>query len=395
MQSARPHLTILLCVSCTALAYFAVGLPLAVLPEWVSHDLRFSPAIAGFAISVQYAATIISRGMVGPMVDTAGPKRAVLLGFGWSVLSGLVLLAAAWFEAYPALALAILFASRICLGFGESLVGTGAMTWAIARAGSEHTAKIISWNGIATYAAIALGAPAGVLVLHLGGMAAVSVALFGVGLAGWAFARQQPATLAIGADRLSYASVFAKVLPYGLSLGLGAIGFGVITAFVALFYASEGWPAAWIAISAFGGAYVLARLLFIDSIARFGGLTVALTFMAIESAGLLTIWLALSPAMAACGAAVAGFGFALLFPALGMIVVDLVPAQNRGAAIGAYSMFTDVALCVTGPAAGLLAAHGGYPATFLFGGLAALAGVCLVLLLIRKNLVDGAMRASR
>ena len=67
------------------------------------------------------------------------------------------------------------------------------------------------------------------------------------------------------------------------------------------------------------------------------------------------------------------------FPALGMIVVDLVPPQNRGAAIGACSMFTDVSLCVIGPIAGFLVAHATYPTPFLFGGVAALVGGAVVL----------------
>jgi predicted MFS family arabinose efflux permease len=75
----------------------------------------------------------------------------------------------------------------------------------------------------------------------------------------------------------------------------------------------------------------------------------------------------------------------MIFPALGMIVVDLVPPQNRGTAIGAYSMFTDVALCVTGPFAGLLAANVSYASPFLFGAVAALLGLALVGLLARRD----------
>jgi predicted MFS family arabinose efflux permease len=45
----------------------------------------------------------------------------------------------------------------------------------------------------------------------------------------------------------------------------------------------------------------------------------------------------------------------------------LIPPQNRGVALGLYSVFLDVALGATGPLAGLLAAHLGYVAPFFLG----------------------------
>jgi MFS family permease len=385
MITQRPTTLILLSVLCTALTYFAVGLPLAVLPGWVRNDLGYSAAIAGLAISVQYVATIVSRGLVGPMVDTSGPKHAILIGFACSIGSGAVMMIAANLQAHPLAALVTLFASRIILGFGESLVGTGSIAWGIGRTGPEHTARVISWNGIATYAAIALGAPAGVALLHLWGITAVGLALLLVGCAGFAFAWPQANITTSATDRLPFSAVFERVLPYGLALGLGAIGFGVITAFIALYYSAHRWQNAWIAISGFGVAFVLARLMFVNSIARHGGLAVALSFLTVEAVGLFIIWLASIPALAVLGAATAGFGFALLFPALGMIVVDLVPPQNRGAAIGAYSMFTDVALCVTGPVAGILAGAAGYAAPFLLGGGASVLAIGIVYMLMRRQ----------
>lgn len=299
---------------------------------------------------------------------------------------------ASYFTGAPIVALGTLFLSRIALGFGESMVGTSAIAWAIGRTGPEHTARIISWNGIATYAGIALGAPLGVALLPLGGIAAVGIALLIVGIAGFVTVWPQPATIIIPAARLPFSAVFARVLPYGMALALGAIGFGTISAFIALYYTDHAWSGAWMALSAFGCAFILARILFVGSIARHGGLAIAAVFLAIEAGGLVMIWFAATPMLAIVGAAITGFGFALVFPALGMIVVDLVPPQNRGAAIGAYSMFTDVSLCVTGPIAGVLAARAGYPAPFLFAGFAAVLGLAVVLVLTRMRSAMGKAR---
>lgn len=383
--ASKTSLQILLSVLCTALAYFAVGLPLAVLPRWVHQDLGYSAVIAGLAISIQYVATIVSRGLVGPMADSSGPHRSILLGFSCCMASGLSTILAGHLSAMPGLALGAMFLGRILLGFCESWVGTSAIAWGIGRVGTRHTAKIISWNGIATYGAIALGAPIGTWLYDLGGMVAIGVALTVTALAGLAFTWPQTATKPIVAERLKFHSVFTRVLPYGAALACGAVGFGVIASFVALYYSSRGWTNAWVAVSAFGCFFVISRLIFIQHIERHGGLKVALAFLCIEAAGLFLVWCVPAAWSAVLGAGATGFGFALIFPALGMTVVDLVPPQSRGAAIGAYSMFTDVALCATGPIAGFLAAHAGYDAPFLFGAVSALAVIILVAALLRTQ----------
>jgi MFS family permease len=147
--------------------------------------------------------------------------------------------------------------------------------------------------------------------------------------------------------------------------GAGSVGFGVITAFITLYYAGHGWDHAALALTALGTCFVLTRLVMADSISRFGGYPVALVSFAVEAAGLAIIWMAHAPWQALVGAAVVGFG-SLVFPALGMEAVKRVPATNRGSALGAYALFLDFALGLTGPVAGLIAGHGDYPAVYLF-----------------------------
>jgi MFS family permease len=74
------------------------------------------------------------------------------------------------------------------------------------------------------------------------------------------------------------------------------------------------------------------------------------------------------------GAALTGFGFALVFPALGVEAFQRVPSGSRGAAVGVFSVFLDVALGVTGPLAGLLVGVWGYASIFLIAAAAAVIG---------------------
>jgi predicted MFS family arabinose efflux permease len=112
-------------------------------------------------------------------------------------------------------------------------------------------------------------------------------------------------------------------------------------------------------------------------ILRYGGLRVTLLSFVVEAAGLVLLWLAPVPFAAMIGAGVTGFGFAPIFPALGVEAVSRVPPQNRGAAIGLYSVFLDVSLGITGPVAGLLIQRFGSASPFWLAAGASIVGIAV------------------
>lgn len=124
--------------------YLCIGIPLAVLPGFAHLDLGYSTIVAGLAVSAQYLATLLSRPHAGRMADAMGPKRTVVAGLVVLALSGLFLALAALVPTIPALALALILLSRLGLGFAESWVSTGSITWGIGGIGGEHTARVIS-----------------------------------------------------------------------------------------------------------------------------------------------------------------------------------------------------------------------------------------------------------
>lgn len=370
----------------TFICYLAIGLPLAVLPGYVHGNLGYGSVLAGLAISVQYVATLLSRSHAGRMADTVGPKQTVVIGMIACAASGVFLLLAYAFERSSWLSLTAIIVSRLALGFGESWVGTGSATWAIARVGPLHTARVISWNGICTYGGLALGAPLGVHLETEWSMGALGGMVLLLGLAGLGMAASRAAVAIVGGHRMAFKRVVLRVLPHGMALGLGSVGFGTLAAFVALYYASFSWEGAANALSAFGGAFIGVRLLFAGTITRFGGFRVAQVSFLVEAAGLLLLWLAPNPAAALLGAALTGCGFALVFPAIGVEAVARVPPGSRGAALGAYSAFLDLALGVTGPIAGYISSGYGYPSIFLAAAAAVLAGFMIAFGLQRHAL---------
>jgi MFS family permease len=358
--------------------YLTLGLPLAVLPTIVHSTLGYGPALAGFAVSLQYIGTLISRPSAGRMVDSSGPKRAVILGLAGSIGAGLLLVAASAVEWAPPLALVLIGGSRLLAGFAESWGSTGSIMWTIGRVGARRTAQVISWNGITSYGGLALGAPLGVLVTQAWGLHVLGALIVVLAAGALLFARPRPPIVVVPGERLGFASVFGRVAPFGVALSLGSIGFGVLASFAALFYQARHWSNPALMLSLFGICFMLSRIVFASRIGRADGLQVALACFAVESVGLAVIWQSSSVAMALAGAALTGLGFALVFPSLGVEAVSRVGPANRGAALGAYSLFSDVALGVSGPLAGIIAGRLGYASVFLFACLSSISAFLLV-----------------
>jgi MFS family permease len=366
---------ILVTVVFTLIAYLIVGLPLAALPPFVHGVLGFSTVLAGLSVSVQYLATFITRAPIGRMTDTVGPKQIVIFGLGACVCSGLFTVAGGLVsQGHPALSLTLLLIGRLWLGAGESGVSVGAIAWAIGRTAPNQSARVISWNGIATYGGIALGAPIGILIQSVTGFWGIGMVMALGALTALPFAARGPIIRRARGAQMPMTSVLSRVLPHGVALALGSLGFGTIASFVTLFFANRHWAGAALAVTAFGLFFIMARLIFVNSIARQGGLRVACASFIGEALGLFVLGLAPSPLIACVGAALTGFGFALVFPALGVEAFARVPAHSRGAALGVFTVFLDVALGLTGPVAGFLSAVYGYASIFLLAGAAAIIG---------------------
>jgi predicted MFS family arabinose efflux permease len=306
-----------------------------------------------------------------------------MYGLAGCGLSGVFMLISAWTQSLPTLSLISLLIGRLVLGSAESLVGSGSIGWGIGRVGAANTAKVISWNGIASYGALAVGAPLGVLLVNQLGLWSMGVSIVLLAVLGLVLAWPKTAAPIVVGERLPFMHVLGRVLPHGCGLALGSIGFGTIATFITLYYATQHWDNAVLCLSLFGASFI-GGLLFGNLINRLGGFRVAIACLSVETLGLLLLWLAPDAHWALAGAALSGFGFSLVFPALGVEAVNLVPASSRGAAVGAYSLFIDLSLGITGPVAGAIAAGFGFASIFLFAALAALSGLALSVYLYRQ-----------
>jgi len=365
----------------TFIAFLCIGLPIAVLPGYVHEQLGFSAVVAGLTIGSQYLATLLSRPMAGRLSDSVGTKRAIIYGLSGILLSGVLTLISTLLQSLPLLSLLILIAGRLLLGVAQGLIGVGTISWCMGQVGVEHTARSISWNGIASYGAIAIGAPLGVVMVGNLGFASLGIALSLLAGAALLLIRNKPSVPVVRGERLPFRAVFGRIAPYGTSLCLASIGYGTLTTFITLFYLSRGWTGAAWCLTVFGVCFILSRLLFISSIGRFGGFNSAIACMSIETLGLVLLWLAPSTAFALVGAGLAGFGLSLVYPALGVEAIKQVPNTSRGAGLSAYAVFFDLALAIAGPLMGTVALNLGYAWIFFSAALLSIIGLGLTLLL--------------
>src|SRR5882724_5965527 len=359
-------------------AFLVIGLAMPVLPLHVHQGLGLDPFFVGLVAGSQFAASLFSRVWAGRHADSRGAKHAVVTGLAASSAAGLLYLVSLHFASEPALSVTILLVGRALLGAGESFVITGAQAWGLALAGPEKTGKVLALMGTAMYAAFALGAPAGMALYASSGFVAIAVATVLAPLATLLVVAPLQRVAPTARVRAAFAKVVAAVWLPGVGLALSSVGFGAMTAFVALVFAARGWSV-WPAFTIFAVAFILARVLFGDLADRVGGARVALVCVLIEAAGQALIWLAPWSALALLGAALTGFGFSLVYPGFGVEAVRRAPPQNRGLAMGAYTACLDVALALASPALGLIANAAGLDIVFLVSALVVLSAAAIAI----------------
>ncbi|MDQ0470048.1 arabinose transporter [Labrys wisconsinensis] len=376
-------------VSLVFVVFLVTGLALPALPLHVRNELGLGTFVVGLVAGCQFLASLLSRIWAGVYSDTRGSKRAVAVGLLMAAASGLLYFLSLAFVDAPLASVAILMAGRALLGGGESFVITGAQSWGLALAGPSNAGRIIAWAGTAMWAAFAAGAPLGTVLFDAYGFASIAVATTLVPLAALlAISRLRPVPVRRRLAGGIVETVRAVALP-GLGLAFSSVGLGVMTAFAVLLSVDRGWSPAWLAFTVFSLAFIVARLLLSHLSDRVGGARVATVFVVVEAIGLAVIWIAPWPILGFAGAAVAGFGYSLVYPGLGLEAVRRVPSENRGLAMGLYTAFLDVALGVLSPSLGLLAGVAGLGSVFLASALLVLCGAPIAAWLLLHSPTPG------
>lgn len=367
--------TLLSLMTCVFTVFLVTGAALPALPLHIHDGLGFSAFTVGLVLGAQFAAALLCRLWSGTVSDRRGPKFAVTAGLGLAVLAGLFYLASMMSDGSPMLSIGILALGRVLLGGAESFIMIGAQSWCLSLAGPGNVGKMIAWIGTAMFVTLALGAPLGSFLYATWGFASIGWATLAGAVATWLLVAAIPAIWPAPQSRKATTQVLKAVWVPGLAMAFSSLGYGIMTAFAVLLFVQKGWQPAWLSFTAFAVALMVARMFFGPLPDRLGGARTAMIFIVIHSAGLTLIWLSPYAWLAFVGSAMAGFGYALVYPGLGMEAVARAPAEARGLAMGVYTAFIDLALGLFAPLLGLLANVIGLAQIFLVTALLALCAV--------------------
>ena len=385
--------------SATILCFLAIGAVLPILPKYVSEELGAGNVAVGVVVGAFAISALVGRPVGGRLADRRGRRTVHMAGMAICVVAGLLL--------FVPFGVAGLIFARLVVGLGDGWVFTAGVTWIVDLSPEERRGQAIGMFGLAIWGGLTFGSVLGEGVYSLGGYDAVWTLAAVAPLLGLLVARtvpeaaaqRQPVNEELAAAELgvplgpsgvavvdapAQGAGFERFVPRealrpGAALALANVGYGTMAGFVVLLLDQQGIGHGATAFTVFAGSVVAARLLLGRLPDVLGARRTALGAGLVQGVGLVAVGLAQSLPAALAAAALMGAGMSLLFPSLALLVVDRVPDQRRGAAMGAFTAFFDLGVGLGAPFAGLVAslAGGEYAVAFYVGGACCVGGAFL------------------
>jgi MFS family permease len=354
----------------TLLGLLSIGATLPVLPRYVKGPIGAGDVAVGVVTGAFAITGLACRPLAGWFADARGRRRTVIAGALLTALGSALYFVPA---GVPGLIVA-----RLILGAGEGAVYTAGAAWVVDLAPPDRRGRVIGLYGLAIWGGLSLGPLIGELLLNAADFEVVWAFAAGAPLLGAAIAWRVPETFRPRPDhppphpkRL----VAREALRPGFALSLATVGYATMAAFIVLLLQEKGYGHGAEVFVGFAATVVTVRLIGGDLPDIAGPRRIATAAGLVEAVGLTMIAVAGSFGVALAGALVMGAAFSLLFPSLALMVIERVPDERRGAAMGSFTAFFDLGVGAGGPIAGVAAALGGYEAAFLlaaaFGVLAA------------------------
>jgi MFS family permease len=358
--------------------YLAFGATLQLLPGWLENRFDSSEGFIGLAVGIAFAATAICRPVAGWLGDSGMGKMVVVTGGGFIVAGALgqLLSTSTW----------SVLAARLVMGAGEAAVFSGALPWVLRGTPISRRGRAAGWFGMSMWSGLALGPL--LTGLQVGGsFPSAWLLVTALGLACLAMAAFAPAS----PSKRPPAFVWRNLWPGGIGMpalvfGLGAYGYGAISAILVL-YLAHGVGGQEFGLAVFAAAFLLVRVLGSHAVDRYGGRRALMVTLFVEISGVASLTLASAPILIFVGVALTGAGCSLLFPAVVSVSLSRVRHGMPGTAIAAATSFWDLGILVAGVSAGALVLTVGYSAAFG----SALLAACLALILaatMRSTTVD-------
>lgn len=354
------------------LGYLALGATLQELPGYVVGHFGGSTWTATVVVGIAFAATAVARPLAGRGGD-AGHSRAVVLGGGLLVAVGAV-------GHLVAPSIATLIVARLVMGAGEAALFSAALPWVLVSTPTERRGRATGWFGLSMWTGLAVGPLLAVAAANLAGTTAVWGLVIGLPvLSVLAICTTRPPARLKNRPPFRPTS-WRDIMPAGvglpgLYLGLGAYGYGTISALLVLYLATSKIGGQDYGLAVFAAGFLIARFIGSPLIDRIGPRAVGRLCVAAAAIGLIALVLATTAPIALASTAVVGVGLSLVYPsATGMALVRTAP-NVVGATAAAATSFWDLGILGAGLISGAVVDQYGYVGAFQVAAAAAIVAI--------------------
>ncbi|MFR9592892.1 MAG: MFS transporter [Rikenellaceae bacterium] len=363
------------------LMFFAFNLVMPIIAMYVMDRFGASSSMAGVVVASYIITALLTRPFSGYLTDKYDRKRLYVICY---VIFTLLFLGYIF-----ANSIAMLIATRVCLGATFAILTTVSNTIAIDVIPSENRGEGIGYFGALIVVSMAVGPMAGLYLMDLmsyRGLFIVALVSCVVGTFIGSLVRTQHRP-SLEVEKMSLDRFF---LIDGLSM----------TAIMAFIYFLYGSLMAYVSIYVrecgmninsgnffmlFSVGIIISRVLSGKYLARgLHNLLVVIGLIAIFVAGSVFTYL-LSEATFPLSSLILGLGFGLVAPVVQSMIVDLVPHNRRGTANSTYFIALDFGSGMGMLTGGTIAHLGGFQTTYTVGLTFVLCATLLYLLYSRKD----------
>ena len=384
-SAARPRLVtpVFVLITLSTFAYFlSVGALIPTLPLYVEGPLGGGDVAVGLGIGAFSLSAVLLRPFAGRLSDVRGRRLLLVAG------AGLVTMSVAGYVLVSSLVPLLLL--RLVTGAGEAFFYVGAASAINDIAPDERRGEALSFFSLALYAGMAIGPILGELALGDDRFAAAWLLAAGAaGLAlllGWKVPDTRPPDVERGVAPLIHR---AALVP-GTVLAASVWGLAGFSAFVPLYARELGLEGSSYVFATYSGLVLALRLFGAQIPDRLGTRLTSRLALTASAMGMAIMGLVETTWGLFLGGAVFGIGQALAFPALMSIAVRGAPASERGAVVGTFTAFFDLAFGLGAVSLGVVASSFGYSGAFTAASVVALGGLLLLYVYARRD----AMRAA-
>jgi MFS family permease len=358
-------------VTAAGFAYFtSIGATLPVLPRYIKGPLGGGGVAVGFGVGAFSISAVFLRPFVGRLGDRIGRRPIIVAGGLIAALSIAVygLIDSIWWLVFL----------RLITGVGEALFFTGATTAVQDLAPDERRGEAASLFSLSLFGGLAAGPLLGESLLGTNHYDAVWLisALIGLGTAALALGYRDVHQR----GELEPAPIIHRgaIVP-GLALSMNVTGFTAFAAFMPLYAVEDLDLSGSRFVFALYAIVVLAIRLFGARLPDVVGPRRAASAAALfVSSGLATMALWRSSLGLYVATVVFSIGHALAFPALLTLAVQSASPAKRGAAVGTFTAFFDIAYGFGAVPLGAIVALTGNRGAFVAASVAAFGGFLIL-----------------